>query len=526
MTKVSFAAYDTFIIEAYTRSGGLDSAYFDDISLSKFNKPVISIVSPALYQTYNIGEVVSISATASFTNKVKFFVDNKLIAEDTEAPYTCDLATVKAGGFLISAAAFDVFGDSILTENVSIEVVTPNLISNGGFEDGLTGWVDKGGKNSILTDPALVIKGNKTLKLGPTAWSMLYDSVLVETGKTYLLSAWGFQQAADGSESRVQIWDKTDNVKYASLSFFNSPAPIQNFVKVEFPASDTVLIEVFTRGGGLDSVYFDDITLSEYTAPTVSLITPSQDQIFGMDAVISINADASNASKVKFFANGELIGETLAKPYTLQWNAPLDTFEISVAAFDATGDSILSNSVKIIKQTEKIAPTPISRFIATPGETSVSLKWSAATDASGIKGYIVFVNDAVADTVSTFAYTSVSLNSSTLYTFKVIALDIYDNASSPVSIQATTLQSTVGIKINSAVKADIYPNPVSSELFINSPEGIKYVSIVNLNGKTLVSKSVDGKESTMNVSNLENGLYILKVDLVDGHSNYFKVLKK
>ncbi|MDR4988537.1 MAG: choice-of-anchor J domain-containing protein [Bacteroidales bacterium] len=57
----------------------------------------------------------------------------------------------------------------------------------------------------------------------------------------------------------------------------------------------------------------------------------------------------------------------------------------------------------------------------------------------------------------------------------------------------------------------VYPNPVSDKLHIRSQETIRELSLVDLTGRVLVSARPGDKNTQMEVTHLEQGLYILKI---------------
>lgn len=57
----------------------------------------------------------------------------------------------------------------------------------------------------------------------------------------------------------------------------------------------------------------------------------------------------------------------------------------------------------------------------------------------------------------------------------------------------------------------LYPNPASSEIFISGIEGRQTVEIYSISG-VLVMKSVVENGSAININNLRQGVYIVKVD--------------
>ena len=79
---------------------------------------------------------------------------------------------------------------------------------------------------------------------------------------------------------------------------------------------------------------------------------------------------------------------------------------------------------------------------------------------------------------------------------------------------------------NSEVKTTCYLNSTNNQLSVKNNDGVQSVSIYNINGQSLINKTINNTESILNVSNLSNGLYIVKVNLLAGKSEYIKVLKK
>lgn len=69
-------------------------------------------------------------------------------------------------------------------------------------------------------------------------------------------------------------------------------------------------------------------------------------------------------------------------------------------------------------------------------------------------------------------------------------------------------------------QVSIYPNPVHSDLTFNSPESkIIAYSIYDQTGATIMSSSIiPSNIYTINVSNLINGIYILKLNMENGSS--------
>ncbi|WP_299670537.1 tyrosinase family protein [uncultured Polaribacter sp.] len=66
-----------------------------------------------------------------------------------------------------------------------------------------------------------------------------------------------------------------------------------------------------------------------------------------------------------------------------------------------------------------------------------------------------------------------------------------------------------------------YPNPVSETLFIKTTKNIQSWTFIDINGKEVFK----GKDKVLNVKELNNGVYILKVILVNGQTITKKIIK-
>jgi len=65
---------------------------------------------------------------------------------------------------------------------------------------------------------------------------------------------------------------------------------------------------------------------------------------------------------------------------------------------------------------------------------------------------------------------------------------------------------------------NIYPNPVSDRLFIENiePDGISQIEIYNVLGKKCLSLEIHEGKNSINIEDLESGIYILTIDTSTG----------
>lgn len=88
------------------------------------------------------------------------------------------------------------------------------------------------------------------------------------------------------------------------------------------------------------------------------------------------------------------------------------------------------------------------------------------------------------------------------------------------------------IKDNTAISIDsnnikMYPNPSNSILTFNSiKERINKITIVSLDGKQVINQLVNNlNEYQLNVSNLENGIYLVNIETKEGNTHTQKLIK-
>lgn len=198
------------------------------------------------------------------------------------------------------------------------------------------------------------------------------------------------------------------------------------------------------------------INLVDNTAPSVSLIDPKTGATVQGTITVSANAsDGTNGtgiSKVEFYEGTNLIGTDATSPYSISWNTASvgdGTKSITARAYDGASPVNVQTSTAAnitVANNDTIPPLPLLGLkVDATTASSVSLSWNASTDDRGtIAGYRITRTGATAVTVPGLTYTATGLDSSTSYTFTVVALDPAGNPSTPASITATTQAPKVG----------------------------------------------------------------------------------
>jgi hypothetical protein len=86
--------------------------------------------------------------------------------------------------------------------------------------------------------------------------------------------------------------------------------------------------------------------------------------------------------------------------------------------------------------------------------------------------------------------------------------------------------STAGIEEQIALELNVYPNPTSEVLNINTNVEAVSVSVISMDGKVVATQEMNGTSAIVNVSDLNAGAYFYEVKTVDGLVSRSTFMKK
>ncbi|GGG14850.1 hypothetical protein GCM10011344_14330 [Dokdonia pacifica] len=90
----------------------------------------------------------------------------------------------------------------------------------------------------------------------------------------------------------------------------------------------------------------------------------------------------------------------------------------------------------------------------------------------------------------------------------------------------TTFVETLAIDDSAAITLEVYPNPTSDILYINSNEPLEKLTIYNSLGQSIKTKDLEGLNSQIDMSNLDRGIYFISLQAISGASEYKQIIKK
>lgn len=167
---------------------------------------------------------------------------------------------------------------------------------------------------------------------------------------------------------------------------------------------------------------------------------------------------------------------------------------------------------------------PASNLQASVLGSEITLNWNASTE-TGIIGYHVYKSSTefgmyfklTSAPISVLNYTDSSYNATDWYMVKAIKLQTtgsgtYQNPSIGISNNVASLTT----KSFDFETVSVSPNPAKEILLISASENIQSYQIIDLQGKVVLEQAFD--KNSINISQLENGVYFIKLFSLDKNS--------
>jgi hypothetical protein len=181
-------------------------------------------------------------------------------------------------------------GVDLYVDHVSVRAqTTANILSNGTFESGTSGWYTYGGASlSASTDRAH--GGTKSLLVGNrTGNSPAVADItsLVKAGTNYPFSLWVSLLSPDGTGKSINVTQATscraaDGTVSTSYDWIAGPTTVpggataswvQFSGTVAVPNCTLTQLQIFVEGGAGSSLFVDDVQILDNSGPAANLIT-------------------------------------------------------------------------------------------------------------------------------------------------------------------------------------------------------------------------------------------------------------
>ena len=476
--------------------------------------PAVSMTSPAEAASFTAPASMTINATASdvdgSVSKVEFYSGTTLIGTDNTSPYSFNWTNVPAGSYALTAKATD-------NSNLSTTSIPVNIIVNAPNTNGYCG----------------------------TAFSRDYDYKVVTVGDVVTFTFHPLQPILGCNSSFVYIREGASGA-YPGYAMTASGA---DFVYTKTIANNTRLSIYFTYNTPPMGERNSSANPHSYTvgtnctgiigsAPTVNITSPTNNATFTEPSTITINATAADAdgtvTKVEFYNGATLLGTKTASPYSFTWmNVPAGNYTISAKATDNSNYTTISTFVKVVVNINNS-----TGFCATLANGDYSYKAEAANGnvvfslhplapIAGCAYAFIYVRETATGAYPGYAMTAIgsdfrftkpiadSTVLSVYFTYQVPSGGERNSSLTPHTYKVGKI--CLGSVTATATTAEIQPlmikpTLVTTMLTIAADETTTTtLNIFNVMGQQVRTAKIQGEQS-IDVSQLPNGLYIIRTD--------------
>lgn len=290
---------------------------------------------------------------------------------------------------------------------------------------------------------------------------------------------------------------------------------------------------------GLMSAKSDTLDLTLRETPIATISSPIDQANFKEGEIITIEAltnDNSTIDFVEFFINGISLGVDNTPPFSTTWEGTIGERVFTAIATDNFGFAgPASDPISITVSVNKY-PTVSITSISSGDSIKTDSVISIITDAQDADGSIskvqFFINDFLYRTVTGSPF-SVNWDTNVLgnYTLKASATDNNGATTTSNEVQIKVVSGN-GVKnspylLSNQIK--VYPNPVDNNLNISFSTNLAeqiHIEVLNIVGKKMISTlSVNHKNISINTTDFEPGIYVLRVRL-NNQIKTFKFLKE
>lgn len=263
-------------------------------------------------------------------------------------------------------------------------------------------------------------------------------------------------------------------------------------------------------------------TLRRITTDSISSVfdlLPEVSELGMRSATIAWNSpDTEGLWEAHLFNTMTDITETTRTPQvTFDGLTSGSTYSVTVREFRGTALSIPSAWSDTISFTTKVC-MPVSNLTANSVDNHhATLQWDDPNEGAykwrieyGLEGFSR--GEAIGSfTILENPYTLSGLSSGTTYEIYVAAACDAQNSvwSTPLTITTTGQTGIAAASTTDALR--VYPNPTTGTVTINTDNYPALMTVVDMSGREVMHRTIDGQQTTVDLRQLDNGTYFIKV---------------
>lgn len=242
--------------------------------------------------------------------------------------------------------------------------------------------------------------------------------------------------------------------------------------------------------------------------PVATDETP-EDNVFALNQEIVNSQDPND----KLVAEGEEILIENANDYlhyTVRFQNVGTASAINVRIQDELDPLLDLSSLRILESSHEMETSLVNGLLEFVFD-GIDLP-SVEQDPEGSQGYVLFK----LRPVSGIQLGDVIANTADIY---------FDfNAAIVTNTVTTTVVEELSINEVEAVNIGVYPNPVNDRLMVRSDSSIESLTLYGIDGRQHLMQVVQHTNASLNVSQLQSGIYFLKVEMEDGQRAMRRVI--
>ena len=346
--------------------------------------------------------------------------------------------------------------------------------------------------------------------------SFASETVTVRTKDLPIAIPTNFEARALSSSEIVLTWDVVENA--TSYKVYGALVQDQELIAT---VTEPLYTVTELESARLYCFYVSAVRGEKETAMTEETCATTLDlEPFAPTNLVATTIDATtigltweageNSLKYNIYRDGVNVGESEGTAYVDRNLTQGTTYCYTVKGVRGDVESAEASD-EACATTGGVAPTapvaPVNLNAEVLSESSIKLSWGAVGNATSYKVYQGEENIA---TVELPTYTVEGLEKETEYCFTVTALNEVGESDKSSEVCATTKGDGI-VELSSAI--NIYPNPVSDKLVIESEVNVEEVSVYNVNGQqtTVNGQQTSSTGMVIDVTNLNAGVYFVKV---------------